>query len=100
MLIVIERFICTRFSLTLVVTAGRRDRVRQPRRHLFVNPIPHAVDNLLVVETLKDTVAPNQEEVIVVLKLETQNFRLANDNVLVASVSRPLRFDVAESARD
>jgi len=83
-----------------VVTAGWGDSIWLPRSHLLVNSIPHAVNDLLVVETLKDTVAANQEEIVVVFQLETENLRVTNDNILIASISWPLCFNVAESARN
>lgn len=70
-LIVEKGTLTARFCLALVVTARWGNCIRLPRGHLFVNTVPHTVNYLFVIETLKNTVTSNKKEVVVVLQLET-----------------------------
>jgi len=79
---------------------NRGEVIRCLRDNLLVDTVPNRIDALLVVQTLKDTVASNHEEVKVVLKFETPDFRVANDNVLVSTVLLLFSFDVSECSRD
>jgi hypothetical protein len=66
---------------------------------LLTDPIPNTFDDLLVVQTLEYSVAPNQEKVKVVLQFERYNFGVTNDHIRVSSISRAFRFDVSKGSR-
>jgi hypothetical protein len=92
-LIVVELLVV---ALLVEVTAGRGDLVRLAACGLLTDAVPHHINDLLVVDALKDTVASNQEEVKVVLELETDDLRLAHDHVGVAAVTGPLGLNVSK----
>jgi hypothetical protein len=56
--------------LPLTVTVRGCQLIRLSATGLLTDTIPNTVDDLLVVQTLEDTVAPNQEKVKVVLQFE------------------------------
>jgi len=87
-------------ALVVVVATGRRDLVGHPICSLLINAVPNHIGDLFVVHALENPVAPNQKEIEVVLYLERYDLRLAHDDVLIATVSGLLRFNVAESSRN
>lgn len=63
--------IVVKFTFAAVtISVGGRQLVCLPRSGLLSDPVPHALGNLLVVKTLKNTIASNQEEVEVILQFE------------------------------
>lgn len=78
MLIVMELL-----ALTLLVEMAtwRRNLIWHFVRSLLVDPVPHHVNDLLAVHALENPIAPNQEEVKFVLKLEGYNLWLTNNDV-------------------
>ena len=103
MLVVVELLLGTRRAPSLALVGSRwvaRSQViRGLRGDLLVDAAPDCVDALLVVQALEYAVAADHEEIKVVLELETSDFGIANDNVLIATVPLPLGLDVAEGAR-
>ena len=102
MLIVVKLLLGTRRApLALVGSCwvARSQVIRGLRGDLLVDAAPDCVDALLVVQALEYAVAADHEEIKVVLELETSDFGIANDNVLIATVLLPLGLDVAEGAR-
>ena len=102
MLIVVKLLLGTRRApLALVGSCwvARSQVIRGLRGDLLVDAAPDCVDALLVVQALEYAVAADHEEIKVVLELETSDFRITNDNVLIAAVLLPLGLDVAEGAR-
>jgi hypothetical protein len=96
MLVIVE----STFALLAAGLAGRCKFIWYSFGRLFTNTIPNAVDHLFVAELFKNTVAPDQEEVEVVLKCEHPDFWLANYNINIASILCHLSFDVPKCPRD
>ena len=67
---------------------------------MLFNTVPDGVNALLVIEAFKDTIAPDHEEIKVVLQFETANLGVAYNDVRVASVLLPLGLYVSEGSGD
>ena len=77
-----------------------RQVIRCLRSDLLLNTAPDSIHALLVVKSFENSIASYHEEIKVVFQFETSDFRITNDNVLVASVLLLLSFDITEGSRD
>lgn len=66
---------------------------------LLRDTVPDGVDAVTIVESFENAIAADHDEVEVVLHLEAFDVWLADDDVRVATVPRPLGFDVAKGLR-
>lgn len=104
MLVVME-LLGARAALVILVlfiefidVALRRDLVVCLCIYLILNTVPDGVDALLVVQTLKDAITADHEEIEVVFQFEHFDLRLAHNDVLISTVLSTLSFDVSEGA--
>ena len=61
--------------------------------------LPHRVHHLLVVHLLEDTIAPNHNEIVIILDFECSDLRDSDHHGRVAAVPFILGFDVSNRAR-
>lgn len=66
---------------------------------LLRDAVPDGVDAVTIAESLENAITTYHDEVEVVLHLEAFDVRLANDDVRVATVPRPLSFNVTKCLR-
>jgi len=76
-----------------------RKRVDSLLMSLFVNNVPDGFYALFIVELLEYTIAADHEEVKVGLQLENANFRIAHNNVRIATIFGSFGFDIAKCPR-
>jgi len=82
----------------LVITAGRRNLIGLPGGGLLADTVPNAVNELLVIHTLENTVTTDYEEVEVVLKLKGDDLWFTNNHIWVTAVTLSLGLNVPKSS--
>ena len=78
------------------VTAGRGNGIRLSGGCLLTYAVPDYVDDLFVVYPLEYAVAPDQEEVEVVLEPERNNLGLTDNYIGVTTISLSFSLNIAE----
>jgi len=63
---------------------------------LLFDTAPDGVNTLLVVQSLKDSIASNHKEIEVILQFETANLGVTDNNVRISSIFLSLSFDVTK----
>lgn len=67
-----------------------------PVSKFLLSSLPGRLDNLRICEFVEDTIAPEYDEIIIVLDLEALDIWCSNDNFWIALVLRPFRLNIAK----